>query len=415
MVTMKNSKLMVVLALGLGISTVSCKKDDKGGSGNETPGATSKTKYIVASTPIASTGVADYLLTADSLTGGSITTLGNGTEQDGSYRYYVTHKNRFFSLLYGQGNPGAVTTYNLTAGGALNKISNFQTETVQVFNTVQDDILLIKVPRSGNESASMYRINADQAEIVGEAQVNIVQLANNGERAHFTWATQVANKVYAPYMSIKGVSPDVFGTSFADSSWVAVFSYPDLKLEKVIRDNRTGSIGAYFNNGLTQIENGDAYAFSPASATLSGAPATTKPSAIIRIKSGTTEFDQSYFFNVQQKSGGHHIYRSTYFGNGKFLLEMYGNANALTGMNKLAIADINAQTFTWVTGAPDDVAMSGTSRNNIVSDDKKTVYIGLNSTANGSYVYSVDVNTAKATRGLKVEGGKITSICKLNY
>lgn len=409
---MNNSKLMITLALGLGIAASSCKKDEKK---TDTPVSTAKTKYIVASTPIASTGVADYLLTADNLTEGSITTLGNGKEQDGTYRYYITHKNRFFSLLYGQGNPGAVTTYNLNGTGELTKVSDFQTETVQVFNTVNDDILLIKVPRSGNESASMYRINADQSQIVGEAQVNIVQLAGNGERAHFTWATQVGNKVYAPYMSIKGVSPDVFGTSFPDSSWVAVFSYPDLKLEKVIRDNRTGSIGAYFNNGLTQIENGDAYAFSPASATLSGKANGTKPSAIIRIKSGTTEFDQSYFFNVQEKSGGHHIYRSTYFGNGKFLLQMYGDANALTGMNKLAIVDVNAQSFTWVTGAPADVALSATSRNTITSDDKQTVYIGLNSTAEGSYVYAVDVNTVKATRGLKVEGGKITAICKLTY
>lgn len=409
---MTHSKLMVVLALGLGIATVSCKKDKKEG---ESGGSNKTTKYIITSTPIASTGVADYLLTADNLTEGSITTLGNGKEQDGTYRYYVTHKNRFFSLLYGQGNPGAVTTYNLSGKGELTKVSDFQTETVQVFNTVQDDILLIKVPRSGNESASMYRINADQSQIVGEAQVNIVQLAGNGERAHFTWATQVGNKVYAPYMSIKGVAPDVFGTSFPDSSWVAVFSYPDLKLEKVIRDNRTGSIGAYFNNGLTQIENGDAYAFSPAAATLSGKVTTTKPSAIIRIKNGTTEFDQGYFFNVQEKSGGHHIYRASYAGNGKFLLEMYGDANAVTGVTKLAVADINTQSFTWVTGAPSDVALGSTSRNCFPTDDKKAIYIGMNSTAEGNYVYTVDVTTAKATRGLKVEGGKITSINKLTY
>lgn len=414
---MKHSKQMMLIALGLGLFTASCKKDDKGGNGNGngTDTTATGTRYIVAATPTASTGVADYLLTAGNLREGTITTVGNGIEQDGTYRYYITHKNKFFSMLYGQGNPGAVTAYNLNKSGALDKLTDFQTETVQVFNTVQDDILMIKVPRSGNENASMYRLSAVSNMIVGDAQVNIVNLAGNGERAHFTWATQVGSKVYAPYMSIKGVSPDVFGTSFPDSSWIAVFSYPDLKLEKVIRDNRTGSIGAYFNDGLTVMENGDVYGFSPASATLASKPAGTKPSAIVRIKSGTSEFDQSYFFNVQEKSGGHHIYRMTYIGNNKFLLQLYGDANALTGATRLAIADVSAQSFTWVTDAPSDVILGGTSRNCVVSDDRKSIYIGLNSTAGGSYVYNVDATTGKATRGLKVEGGKITAICKLTY
>ncbi|MGY0037690.1 DUF4374 domain-containing protein [Pedobacter sp. NJ-S-72] len=137
---------------------------------------TGATKYIITATPVGTTGIADYLLTANNLDEGMITTKGNGIEQDGSYRYYVTNKNRFFSLLYGQGNPGAVTTYRLDGTGKLTKLTNFQTETVQVSAAVKDDIFLIKVPRSGNESASMFRVDARKYEIVGEQQVNIVSL-----------------------------------------------------------------------------------------------------------------------------------------------------------------------------------------------------------------------------------------------
>jgi len=42
----------------------------------------------------------------------------------------------------------------------------------------------------------MFRIDARKYQIVGEKQVNIVNLAGNGERAHFTWATQVGEKVF---------------------------------------------------------------------------------------------------------------------------------------------------------------------------------------------------------------------------
>jgi hypothetical protein len=413
---MKRSGKLLILAACMGLMTVSCdKKDDLSDLNTEWGGEQGLTKYIITATPIGTSGIADYLLTANDLSKGSITTAGNGIEQDGSYRYYLTHKGRFFSLLYGQGNPGAVTTYRLNKSGELVKVSDFQTETVQVFTKVADDILLMKVPRSGNEIASMYRINADSSRIVGQAQINIVELAGNGERAHINSATQVGDKVFAPYMSIKGCCNDAFGTAYPDSTWVAVFSYPDLKLEKVIRDNRTSYIGAYFMNGLVQVENGDVYAFSPAAATNSSKPISTKPSAFVRINKGTTEFDKSYFFNVQEKSGGHHINAQTYLGNGKFLLLMYGDANALTGNFKMAMVNVFENSFKWVTGGPSEILSTSASyNNNTISDDGATGYIGIN-TPEGNYVYVIDIATATARQGLKVEGGKITAITKMQY
>lgn len=410
---MKKANKFLLPVLCMGTLCTACSKDsNKPGNGGE-GGGTGKTKYIIASAPIASTGVADYLLTADNLTSGTISTLGNGKEQDGSYRYYITHRNRFFSLLYGQGNPGAVTTYNLNAAGQLTKVSDFQSETVQVHTIIGDDIVTMKVPRSGNQNALIFRIDANKSQIVGEAQVNIVNLAGNGERAHFTWATQAGNKLFAPYMSIKGAAPDVFGTSFPDSTWVAVFSYPQLQLERVIRDNRTSFLGAYFNSGLVQIEDGDLYGFSGASATTAGAPASTKPSAIVRIKKDAVEFDKNYFFNLETASGGHRFATQTYFGNGKFLLEMYAEKGKTTGKKKFAVADVLTQTFAWVTGAPADI-VSTSSLCNLVVGDGKTIYVGITD-AEGSYVYAFDAVTAKATRGLKVDGGKITGIAKLTY
>ncbi|CAL1519509.1 DUF4374 domain-containing protein [Chitinophaga sp. MM2321] len=413
---MKNIKQLLYLVCSAMFLMTSCDKEEalseNGFDGGELQGLT---KYVITATPVGTTGIADYLLTADDLDQGSITTAGNGIEQDGSYRYYVTHKGKFFSLLYGQGNPGAVTTYRLNKIGGLVKTSDFQTETVQVFTKVNDDLLLMKVPRSGNEFAAMFRISADSSRIVGEKQVNIVELAGNGERAHFTWATQVGDKVFAPYMSIKGCCSDAFGTAYPDSAWVAVFSYPDLKLEKVIRDNRTSFIGAYFTDGMAVVENGDVYAFSPSSATNNSIPVSTKPSAFIRILKGTTEFDKSYFFNVQEISGGHHISTQTYMGNGKFLLMMYGDANALTGDKKMALIDVYEKNFSWVKGAPDHILSSSAAyNNNTVSADGKMGYIGLN-TADGSWVYKIDIATATATRGLKVDGGKITAITKMDY
>ncbi|AXB58281.1 DUF4374 domain-containing protein [Flavobacterium fluviale] len=410
---MKKSTKLALLSAVLAFTAFSCSSDsdkpeDTTGGGTDT----GKTKYIITATTGAA-GIADYLLTADDVTTGSITTTGNGLEQDGTYRYYITAQNNFFSLLYGQGNPGAVTTYNLNAEGKLVKKSDFQAETVHVFAAVNKDILTIKVPRSGASIASMYKIDAEKSLITGEAQQDTKVLAKNGERAFFTWATQVGDKVYMPYMSIKGDGVDNFGTVNPDSTWVAVYNYPELKLEKVIKDNRTSYLGAYFTNGLFQDENGDAYGFSGAIATSNAVLTSTKPSAVVKIKKGTTEFDQSYFFNVQEKSGGYKISSTSYISKGKFLLLMYGNVGKNNGAVKMAIADVYNQTFTWVTNAPATLT-SVTSRYNITSEDGNSAIVGIN-TPDGNWIYSINGSTAAATRGMKVEGGQITAIQKLKY
>ncbi|RZL13066.1 MAG: DUF4374 domain-containing protein, partial [Hymenobacter sp.] len=330
----------------------SCSKDDAN------PG--SRGNYILTVTPAASTGVADYLLNAPSLEAGSITTKGNGIEQDGTYRYYVTTNNKFFSMLYGQGNPGAVTAYT-NPGGKLNKVTNFQTETVQAFAPVDKDLLLFKISRnSASPTSTWYKVNTDNLLITADGSTNTLNLTHNGELAHFTWLKQVGTKVFAPYFSIKNTS---FNTAYPDSAWIAVYNYADMKVEKVIKDNRTSFIGRYFTDGLSVTENGDVYAFSSAVATASGTSSTgtatstlssTKPSAITRIKSGTTEFDQSYYLNFESISGGMNITNWLYLGNNLYLVNATAKAEkgAYAVGKTIGILDVNAKTFKAVTGLP---------------------------------------------------------------
>ncbi|MDR2681404.1 MAG: DUF4374 domain-containing protein [Tannerella sp.] len=379
-------------------------------------------QYVIVATPEGSTSEgADYLLQTGSLTEGSITTVGAGLEQDG-YRYFVFHKNKAFSLLYGQGNPGAVTTYALDENGVLKYFSNLQTETVQVFGTYGDELILMKCPRQGDANAGIYRVDAVNPQILSTSYVDVVQLAGNGERAHFSGVFQVDNKIYAPYFCVKGVAGQVFHSDYTDSTWVAVFSYPDMNLEKVIKDDRTSYIGYYFaQRGLTQVEDGDVYAFSTATTgdAASGVVASTKPSAAVRIKKGTSEFDRNYFFNIQEKSGGYHLDRAFYLSGTKFLLTMYPDKTVapIYGSNtlKFAIVDVVAQSFTWVTGMPEPEQLVHVSRLPYVEEDGTSVAFGITVADEYPHVYTIDVATAKATKGLEVISGCITSIGKLTF
>ncbi|OIN60684.1 DUF4374 domain-containing protein [Arsenicibacter rosenii] len=397
------STLFVTLAAGL---IASCTDTS---TTPENPGS-----YILTVSPTASTGVADYLLTAQNLDTGTISTAGNGIEQDGTYRYYVTHNGKFFSMLYGQGNPGAVTAYNMQAG-KLTKLTNFQTETVQAFAPVNDDLLLFKISRSLTApTSSWYKVNTNTLTITSEGTVNTLDVTGLGELAHFTWLKQVGTKVFAPYQTINDRS---FNTAYPDQASIAVFNYADMKLDKVITDKRASFIGKYFTDGLSVQENGDIYGFSPAAATTGGKLSSTKPSAILRIKSGTTEFDQSYFFDVEAASGGMSITSWLYVGNNTYIVNAVAKAEKTSGFpagKRIGIVNVADKTYKAVTGLPDVTAIATLTTNNYTPKDGKTGYVGVNLSDGTSYIYKIDASSQTATRGLKVEGGTVTAVQHLN-
>ena len=406
-------KFRNLLLSALSLSTLlACSKD-------EDTSPKEKGNFIVAVTPVAATGVADYLLTTSSLDTGKVTTAGQGIEQDGTYRYYVTHNNKFFSMLYGQGNPGAVTVYNIREG-SLSKLANSVTETVQAFAPVNDDILMMKISRNTtNPVTSWYQFNTNSFTIAKQGSINTAELSNNGELAFFSWIKQVGNKVYAPYFSIKGCCSASFGTDFPDQAWIAVYAYPSMTLEKVIKDDRTSFIGRYFTDGLELIENGDVYAFSSSIASAMGTNASmnsTKPSAVTRIKAGTTEFDKSFYINFEDLSNGLNITDWLYVGNNKFIT--FSNTKEAKGAynvgNIIGVLDVSTKSWKAVSGLPNVADIKGFTSNNYSDRGGRNGYIGLNLKSGLGYVYKVDVNSANATKGLKIEGGTLTAIEQLD-
>ena len=406
-------KKIVTTALSvLAFATIltSCKKSSSEAVA-ENPG-----NYVLAVTPVASTGVADYLVTANDLESGTVSIIGNGVEQDGTYRYYVTSDKKFFSMLYGQGNPGAVTVYDVK-DGKINKLNDFTAATVHAFAPVNKDILMVKVPRAfaatGPTLANWYIVSTETNAQTSEGTLDAVAASGNGEIAHFSWIKQVGDKVYAPFFSITGRT---FETNYPDFAGIAVYSYPSMQYEKTIKDTRTSFIGRYFTDGLAVVENGDTYAFSSSVAKKGDVMTSTKPSAITRLKSGTTEFDQTYLMNFETASNGYVITNWLYVGQNKFIaqVEPKETKGAYVDGKRLAILDVVSQTVTMVTGFPEADQIANVTVNNYSPKDGKTGYMGVNLVDGTTWVYKVDASTNTATRGLKVEGGLITAIQYVN-
>lgn len=391
------------------LALASCDKKEKETPAPEPAG---KSRYVFVAYSVGSSGEsAPYIIAADSVTGGTLTTTGEGVETD-AYSF-LAQNNTLFAMVYG--GQGPITPYKLDSKGKIAQVGNtVNAVTAGIYGAVNQDAFVgAQVSRvKSDPTATFFRFDAQKYILAGTSTVNLLQVAGNGEMATFSGVTQVENQLFLPFYCTPGESGKT--TQFPDSTYIAVFSYPEMQFKKVIRDGRTGTIGNWFGmQGVATLESGDVYAWSTANGS-------KNPSAIVRIKKGQEVFDQSYFFNVEQKTGGLKLSRGEHVANGKFLFSIYtaGNvsANGISGGRvRLAIADVNAQTITWVDGVPEHATLSYKNKTYRESDGK-TIHYVLKEDSGRFAVYTIDVTTAKGKRGLQFDNvSDVTTITKLSY
>ena len=89
------------------------------------------------------------------------------------------------------------------------------------------------------------------------------------------------------YVSYEPMNPNTFTSDYADTSFVAVYSYPDFKFQTLMKDTRFGNIGSWNAfNGFQKDENGDLYAMSNTS-TANGFSQSPKHCGFLKIKAGS--------------------------------------------------------------------------------------------------------------------------------
>lgn len=414
----------LLYALGIILTLGSCKKDNPIKDIEEDPIAVKEDSVFVIGTRKSAFFGTDVLHTSATLDRGILITEGTGVEQDGSSRNYIVNGNRFFSLLFAQSNPGDVVTYTINGQAELIRGNKLQTETMTAYGNVGKDILLFKNAWQPAENTTYwYRIDATKQEIVAEGTIDATALLNNGEKAFFTDVKKVGEKVFVSFWSVQsGLN---FRTANPDESYIAVYAYPSMALEKVLKDNRTGGIGALYMSGLEVDEQGDLYVLNTKmNWDIGGKYSTKTPVAFTRVKKGSTELDKSYFVNLSALSDNHYVWRKQYLGKGYFLLSVCPNAYAyatmfyssITGGGlKFAVVNVYDGSFKWVTGMP--TSALSTTADYGHSDLDGSGYIGVyysEGDAEKSTVFKVDGATATAKVGLSTDGkAAITAIFKV--
>lgn len=276
---MKNYLVRSILFLSISGLVFSCTKDEIN------PDLPSKNEdYTIALQVLGSNDeAADYLVQAESLSEGTITSEGQGIEQTG-WRYFVQVDKSMFSIGYYDDNN--CIGYQLDDNGDLVEYGRFVFEkTLDCMAPAGNNTLLaFEVPRTGDNKRVLHVVDVESVSLDRKIETDIYK--PEGDTLP-KWPTGMVVKGDKLFVSFYPVSPSGdFSTPSVDTAQVAVLSYPDLEFEKVISDTRTSPVGVYGNaTGLLETGNGDLYTFS-SSSLAGGFSKQTKPSGILRIKRG---------------------------------------------------------------------------------------------------------------------------------
>lgn len=242
-------------------------------------------------------------------------------------------------------------------------------------------------------------------------QVTFSSIVDNGDGTFFTSMVQSAF-----HQTGTGDGTSVGDVRYPDSVWVAKMD-ANLNVLHVYRDDRISySAGHYRSQVLRQMfkaDDGNIYVFS--GAFCSG---TTRKAGALRIKPNATTFDPDYYFDLQTPAGGYKLRRVWHVTGSKFLLEIYNelNVTTITPGHQFAIVDMEAKTFTKLSGIPaKNLITSGSQTGGVPLYADGVIYLPITQFGQDAAIYLVNPETGVATKGITIKGAtEIRTIGKLN-
>ncbi|MEH0154425.1 DUF4374 domain-containing protein [Limibacter armeniacum] len=418
---MMKKYISIGLLLALGVFA-SCDDD------NEPEVTTEEAKGITLTLKTKGDQEAEYVVTQENLMEGTVSAEGTGFESFDWNFSYTVGKSLF---IVGYTNFEA-QVYQVNDEGEIYEAAKFLLEApLEVFGNVNNETMLaMDPPRDGSHSLrKLYSIDAASGAVTSIKEIKIYDVdtgtAGEGVTAWPTALQVVGDKLFIPFYLVD--DNGYYTTPQPDKAYVAVYSYPNVESEpiKIIEDDRTSNIGVNgTTTGLIQADNGDLYSFS-SGAYLSGfLPVAEKPSGILRIPNGSTEFDENYFFDIENAENGGNLFWFDYVGDNKAIAriltedvdpasdpdyELYWGAFGRSIFNqKLVIIDLANQTITPVENVPLHAKRYTTP---VYVEDGK-IYVSIE-TADDAYIYQVDIESATAVKGAKIEGKTIKGFSNL--
>jgi hypothetical protein len=343
-----------------------------------------------------------------------------GLAQSG-WCYYAATGNSYLSFQY---ETGEILGYDVL-NSTLTEKGSMDFDRADCFGVADENTLLVASGPWGDLSEDVVLQLLDASSVSMTKSVTTPLYALGPDDDVNQWPTSMVVRDDKLFISFFPTVGTTWETPLTDTAYVSVYSYPGLEYISTLKDVRTGPIGYYGSSpALLQTENGDIYTLS-SSSFAAGYTQATRPSGILRIKKGETEFDESYFFNVEELSG-YKILTAGYVDKGKAVArvvpdESPDNLNdafdVTAPLCKLVVIDLINQTVEDVqmktNGVDEEASLHGGQYATPFFVEKGKVWVSVN-TGIESYLYLVDPATATAERKAKILGTEIQAIYEVS-
>lgn len=420
--------MLSVLAITALVTFASCSDDDGGSTviddqDNVDDGSdevTEISKYVVT----ASSGENDYIVSGDEIGSDVIfdATSSEAVQSPGDRIWSFFGDEVLYGFLYNQADAGTTASYLLDEDGTISKRNELALDvSIHTRGEVNDELILAYSDRLRDttvaQQAYFYKVDPD-TDASQEYTLVTDDLLEEGEIAYFTDITEYEDKIIA---GARSINSSAFTSDYYNNTYVVVFN-DDFTVDQVIKDaGRTGYVAgqkySQGDTGLEVVDSGDLYVFSSGQTSYADAETVTVPSGILKINAGTFEFDDDYFFNITEASGGYNLFRTYYMGGTTFILAMYPgtNADATFGIDadRFAVVDVAAQTFEWVSNFPENALPSWEFRTPYVDEENGRLIVSATPAEGENYLYAIDAETAEATQLSEVIGESVKIIGKL--
>jgi hypothetical protein len=376
----------------------------------------------------------EFLISEPDLMSDTISAQGAGLEQAG-WNFYYPVGNTLFVSGY---TDFKTTAYTVNENNELNELNSFLFDSsLNVFGNVNNTSLLASNSYwYQHDDMIMYTADAETGRATGKTSYSIYDdstgVAGEGTVPWPTALKVQGDKLFVPYLKFDdaGSASTPENATNIDAAYVAIFDYPLTKNSdgnvlpiKIISDDRTTNLGTHGSTtGLISTDSGDLYGYSAGSVASGHYPASSKPSGILRIASGETEFDTDYFFDIEAETQGSEIFWFDSIGGNKVLARIFTPTAELEAapwsaysspVLKLVMLDLAEKTITDIEGIPLHTKQVTSSIE--VMDGQ--VYVMVDAVVDAvsvKNIYQIDIETGLATKGAAVEGNRIKGFFDLS-
>ncbi len=400
------NKTLLALSFLTVILFVSCSSDD---DNNNTTTTVSDPFVLSLAIQGSEGGFTYYTVPFEDVMSGTLTATGTGIEQPGYYDF-----TQIDETIYSIGglDDTNVVGINLNTNNELTTIGDVSFANALSDIVKADDETLVSVSLSSSSDMVTFRtFDVNTLSVTSTVQSATSNLTDTSDVPAYSGMGIVGDYLFLSYYIS---NPTTWATNYTDQAQVAVYSYPELEFQEVITDDRVGPIGGFnIKSGLIKDESGNIYAVSHTNPA-NGYSQFTKSAGILKINAGETSFDQDYFFDIEEATGGYNTAHLKYLGNGLAFAEINtaARANQATWSDsplQSAIINLETQEVNFITGVPEH---NGDGRRLAALYSNGYIYLCI--PEDGAInVYRMDTSTYTATKGATVEANFVAGFFKL--